>query len=145
MDRAKANIAYHNQKVAAKRNGIKMLFTFDEWIEWWQHHLGPDWQTKRGCHQGQYVMARTGDKGYYEPSNVRCALVSDNHNEHNFSRIPPNGQQRPRLTKQQVIGIWLSDDLHVNIAKQFGCGTYRVHCIKTRKYYTDITDKLSKP
>ena len=142
MNRARARSAYYLQTYNAKRKGIQMRFTFDEWIEWWHQHLGPDWQSKRGCNQGQYVMARTGDKCHYELSNVRCALVGDNHTEHNLNRITPTGLQRQRLTKAQVIGIFKADDLHVNIAKRFGCGTYQVHCVKTKKYYRDITDKL---
>jgi len=57
--------AYAAQKNSAKARGIEWCFTFSEWLEWW----GTDY-AKRGCTKGSLVMARHGDVGAYEPSNV---------------------------------------------------------------------------
>jgi len=68
-------------KYAARRRGIDFKFTFEEWVAWWEMHLGPDWLEKRGCKKGQYVMARNGDVGPYETRNVKCITCQDNNGE----------------------------------------------------------------
>jgi len=52
--------------------------TFEEWSELWQ--ASGKWK-QRGRRRGQYVMARFGDRGPYEVSNVRICLVAENTNE----------------------------------------------------------------
>lgn len=51
---------------------IEITFTLDEWVEWWEKHLGKDWYWKHGNFTGQYKMSRIDKKGPYAPHNVRC-------------------------------------------------------------------------
>ena len=142
MDKAKAKSAYTKQCWDAKKRGITMLFTFEEWCQWWETHLGPNWQGLRGCHRGQYVMARYQDKGDYQASNVRPLLVQENHVEHNTYKPAPKGKQRDRIAAQHVAAIFKATGKYEDIAARFGVGHHQVHCIKTKKYYRSITDKL---
>lgn len=73
------NLKYHTQKAGAKRRSIDWQFTFESWVQWWEGHLGPDWLKKRGKHNGQYQMARKGDKGPYSPKNTQCLKVEDHY------------------------------------------------------------------
>src|SRR6266576_4638397 len=73
--------AFIHTKAHARKRGIAFKFTKEQWVEWWQANLGPNWMAKRGCTRHQYVMARNGDKGCYELGNVRCILSVDNHKE----------------------------------------------------------------
>ena len=57
--------AYLRQLHHAKQRGINFKFTLKEWIEWW----GTDFD-KRGRSNTDLCMARIGDQGAYEPSNV---------------------------------------------------------------------------
>lgn len=66
---------------AEKKRGIKFQFTYEEWVAWWEKHLGPDWFEKRGPQFNKYVMARYGDKGPYAPWNVKCILAGENIDE----------------------------------------------------------------
>ncbi len=78
MPRDPHRYAYSIQITHARRRGIKMLFTFEEWRQWWIDQLGPSWFKKRGPRRGQYVMARNMDRGDYKLNNVRCILATDN-------------------------------------------------------------------
>jgi hypothetical protein len=68
--------AWQSQKDSARRRGIAFCFTFEEWRAWWRQNLPPD--AARGRRRGQYVMARRGDQGAYEASNVVCVTTKQN-------------------------------------------------------------------
>jgi len=70
--------AYTKHKHHAKMRDIPFLLTFDEWWSIWG--ASGQWLLRGHC-KGQYVMARTGDKGPYAVGNVRITTVSDNHAE----------------------------------------------------------------
>ena len=68
----------HRQSAAAR--GIPFRFTLLQWHLWWKSELrllGP--AAKRGRRRGEYVMARLGDSGAYEPGNVRALTPAENH------------------------------------------------------------------
>src|SRR5215469_18965083 len=52
--------AFIKHRSVAKQRGIEFLLTFQEWLAIW--HDSGKW-AERGCKQGQYCMARFGDKG----------------------------------------------------------------------------------
>jgi hypothetical protein len=87
-------------------------------------------------------MARRKDTGPYATWNVECLTVEDNHGYYLLNRKPPKGKQRDRLSDEIVKAVFLDDDLYNNIAAKYGIERFRVHCIKTKKYYRSITDKL---
>jgi|ERR1035437_2882331 hypothetical protein len=66
------------QKKDAAYRGIPFLFTYEEWVKIW---TDSNHAHEKGCHRGQYVMARFGDKGAYEIGNVRIATTEENHAE----------------------------------------------------------------
>ncbi len=70
--------AYNTQKQGAKRRGVRWYFTFENWVQWWETKLGPDWMKKRGKAINQYQMARKKDEGPYAAWNVECLLTSQN-------------------------------------------------------------------
>jgi hypothetical protein len=81
-----ARYAYVRQRWDAGKRGIEWLFTFEEWVKWWEEAKGPNWMQLRGCHTGQFVMARFEDKGPYAPWNVECITVELNHARYNVNR-----------------------------------------------------------
>jgi hypothetical protein len=70
---------YGVQKGDAKRRGVPFSLTFDEWLDLWtaSGHLH-----ERGHGYGKYVMARFGDRGGYEPGNVKIVLFEENAHEY---------------------------------------------------------------
>ena len=67
---------YSCQKSKAKERGIEWKFTFEEWWALWE----PRW-AERGCGKDRLVMARYGDSGPYETTNVRICSLSENSRE----------------------------------------------------------------
>jgi|HubBroStandDraft_5_1064220.scaffolds.fasta_scaffold48799_6 hypothetical protein len=64
---------------SAKRREVPFRFSLLAWHCWWNAELivlGPD--AKRGRRRGEYVMARYGDRGAYEPGNVYAATPGQN-------------------------------------------------------------------
>lgn len=84
---------YRMHKVNAKTRGIPFLFTFEEWIGWWQ---ATGHYHEYGRQRGQYVMARKGDQGAYEPGNVDCMVAGDN------STAPHRGKPKSNEWKQKM-------------------------------------------
>jgi hypothetical protein len=77
-------MAYATQRHAAHRRGIEWKFTFSEWLSVW----GASGQLhRRGVGRGSYCMARHGDVGPYEVSNVSIALCIDNSRDGRASRF----------------------------------------------------------
>jgi hypothetical protein len=67
--------AYRHQRKAAAKRGIPFLFEFEGWWAWWQRDGLWD---RRGRRRDQWVMARFGDRGAYEPGNVYATTQSGN-------------------------------------------------------------------
>ena len=65
--------AYTQQKGDAKKRGIEFKLTFEEWRNWW----GNDFEN-RGVGSDKLVMARYGDVGAYELSNIKKITFGDN-------------------------------------------------------------------
>lgn len=63
--RRAAKRKYSEQRRRAGKRGIKWLFTFDTWLQWW----GDDLQN-RGSNAWQLTMQRIGDIGPYSPENT---------------------------------------------------------------------------
>lgn len=93
--------AFIRQVGQSRDRGIEFKFTFDEWRSWWIEQLGPSWMEKRGRTKGKFHMARKGDVGPYEPSNVKCITLEENSAE----RVHKNRGENcgtSRLTPDQV-------------------------------------------
>lgn len=90
-----------------RQRRISFTFTFEEWCKWWHKNLGPKWFKLRGPKKHQYVMARNGDKGIYEPSNVRCIRAIDNHRERILNGLVSRGETHgpAKLKEAQVKAI----------------------------------------
>lgn len=71
--------AWRAQYHSAKRRSIPFRFTLLGWCLWWRGQLrGLGQSARRGRGRDCYVMARIGDRGAYEPDNVRCIHPGDN-------------------------------------------------------------------
>jgi hypothetical protein len=81
---------YHHQKSTSLSRGVEFLLTFEEWWDIWQ--TSGKWEL-RGRRRGQYVMARFGDRGPYERSNIRICLVEENIGESNQNCDNPTEQR----------------------------------------------------
>ena len=79
--------AYYTQKGSAQKRGIQWNITIDEWVNWW----GDDYQY-RGRKKDQLVMARYGDVGPYETSNIYKSTAADN------AGLPRRNKKRPEVT-----------------------------------------------
>jgi hypothetical protein len=120
-------IAFDTHRYHAKRRGIAFLFSFEEWVTWWEKQLGPDWLGKRGRGKGKYVMARNKDKGPYQQQNVRCVLWEINRLEQTKNgRCRNNGgfkgvdHYNAKLTENQVRQIHDAEGSQKEIAEQYG-------------------------
>lgn len=126
---------YTNARHCAAKRGIGFDFTYEDWVAWWERHLGKDWIDKRGRKIGQFCMARNGDMGIYRQDNVRCIEVSDNHKEKysngrgNFGEI--NGSAK--LTEDDVAFIRQSTCTNAMLAKRFGVDASNISLIKSGK------------
>jgi hypothetical protein len=129
--------AFREHRDSAKRRGIEFLFTFEEWRKWWEDHLGPDWQKKRGRRKGQYVMARFEDKGPYAIWNVKCILHEDNLRE---ARLREKGGVA--LTEDQVKEVYLAVKSIPYLAKHYGVGCGLIRNIKLGLRYKELTKDL---
>ena len=68
-------------------------------------------------------------------------------NGNSYSSITSNfkrGKNRNRLTEQEVINIYLSDNTNKDISKYYNIPNSTVSNIKNDKSYTKITKKLKK-
>ena len=132
--------AFRQQKASARKREIGFDFTFNEWVAWWEHHLGKDWMSKKGCRCDQYVMTRHEDKGSYEWGNTKCILSQDNHTEYNLNRKPSSGWKYKELKMPAVIMIYLDERRYEEIADEFKVTKHKIQCIKRKHYYSRITD-----
>lgn len=67
--------AYQSQARKARRRGVGFTISFEEWRAWW---LVDDRWSNRGLKRGQFVMARKGDAGPYDLSNIYLATSEQN-------------------------------------------------------------------
>jgi len=88
---------YHQHKGKAQYRGIEFLLSFEEWWGLWE--ASGKWD-QRGRRKDQYVMARFGDQGAYEPGNVKICLVSENVAESN------RDMDYPRAHRSVVMKRW---------------------------------------
>lgn len=149
---------YNRQILHSKRRGIEFLFTFEEWVRWWECHLGPNWMLLRGNRKNQYVMARKLDQGPYRKDNVDCLTNSQNTRDSNKQNPRGNrngsfkgrthskatreklrairkGEKNPatKITKQIVYMIKSSTLSQRELAKQFEVSQAQISNIKTGK------------
>ena len=71
--------AWRSHRDSAKRRGIAFRFSLLRWWLWWRSEIRklPE-GAARGRRRHEYVMARRGDAGAYEPGNVDCVTASAN-------------------------------------------------------------------
>lgn len=134
-----ASDLYAEQKDRAKQRGIRFLFSYLQWVAWWEWKLGPDWAMKRGPKRGQYVMARKKDKGPYAVWNVVCDRAENNCS----MKGEKNGFSK--LTEDVVKVIYLSHGTLAGIADKYGVSQHTVWDIKSKRYWTHITKDLAEP
>jgi hypothetical protein len=144
MPISKEKIAYNKHQNGSKRRGIGFHFTFEEWVVWWERHLGPDWFVKRGRKTGQYVMARNGDLGEYEETNVDCLLAPDNTSQRKINGTSPRGTKhgQTQLTELIVKKIYLATGSSVTISKRFGVTNDIVKNIRSKRAWIHTTATL---
>lgn len=130
--------AYLCQVSTSKRRGIEWCFTYEEWVRWWQLHLGPNWFNRRGCRKGQYVMARRGDKGPYVWWNVECKTADENNREAGRG-APGSANTAAKLTEAQVVEIYHASGLHKEIGVKYGVRRELIGLIKNKKVWKHIT------
>ncbi len=128
--------AYLLHKRGAVRRGIEFYFTLEEWCNWWEVNLGPDWLSKRGRKKNQYVMARNGDVGPYHPDNVKCKTQSEN------AREQTKKVRVSKLSGDDVRKIYLSRATYSKLARTFGVKTDAIEDIKWKHCWRHITDLL---
>ena len=64
---------FYSQRNGAKTRSIEWKFTFQEWIDWWGKDID-----RRGKGHDKLQMQRYGDKGAYEPGNVKKGYPQEN-------------------------------------------------------------------
>lgn len=89
-------------KSNARARDIPFALTFDQWWTLWQE--SGQWE-RRGWRRGQYVMARQGDRGGYEPGNVSITLAEQNRADR-ARNYPPKGSKNPAYGKN----YWATQD-----------------------------------
>lgn len=128
-----------------RARGIPFEFSFQEWVKWWEDHLGPDWLLRRGRKKKQFCMARKYDSGSYVEPNVMCIL-----NEVNGSDRARNGtagggtKGNAKLTEQQVKDIFFARGSNSRVATLFNVSPSTVSYIKRRIIWREITKDLKR-
>ncbi len=135
--------AFYMQRYQAKLRGILFLFEFDEWVKWWQDHLGLNWVEKRGRKKGQYVMARFKDKGPYVYWNVHCITNTQNTKDIR-NRKSALGEKcgASKLNSQQVMQIYRLAHAGVplrTVGRQFGINCVSVLYIRDGAHWSHVT------
>lgn len=141
---------YYVQKSDAKRRGIAFQFTFEEWCNWWETNLGPDWFILRGKLNHQYCMARKGDEGPYAVSNVYCPTNAQNYLDRSYHTGGNNNSGRKlsynrktiKITSKQAVQIFKMQQTQKHIAKQFGVSERLVRMIKAKQVWKHFVDDL---
>lgn len=134
----KKDIKYIKYRMAAKHaaiRGIEWQFTYEQWVAWWERHLGPKWLEKRGPRKGQYIMGRKGDEGPYHSDNVYCVTA-----EGNVSDSYRNGKQNTKIPEADVLKIYHDERTYREIAEDYGIEEGRVGWIKAKKAFVWVTE-----
>lgn len=134
---------YHHRRGAEDR-GIQFEFEFEEWVLWWEMHLGQGWQKLRGRRRGQHVMARKGDTGPYAPWNVKCITQEANASERKENGTAARGTQvwTNKLTESQVIDIF-NDPRHPKVlAAEYPVSVDMIWRIKKKKSWQYLLEDL---
>lgn len=139
----RAKSAFAHARSNAKLRGIEWEFTFEQWCAWWEANLGFDWMSLRGCRRGQYVMARRLDKGHYVKGNVDCILAEQNHIDYNLRRTK-RPRYAPPLPDETVIAVYKEPGTPTRLSKKYGVTKLQVYCIKTKRYYKKLTDRIDR-
>ncbi len=136
--------AFDQQMANAKRRNVPFLFSYEEWVAWWVSSLGPDWQQKRGCKKGQYCMARIGDRGAYEPSNVKCILHGENVSDAALNNVIAFGEASGHavLTASGARDIFLSKESRIVLAARYGITIATITDIRARRTWRRATTGL---
>jgi len=89
---------YHVHHGHAKGRGIDWEITYVQWRLIWVR--SGHWN-ERGKKQGQYQIARFGDKGPYAPWNVRIITIGDNIREAKLGKKHTPGARR-KMSKAKL-------------------------------------------
>lgn len=138
--------AFLHQIKTAKERGIRFYFKFEEWVKWWENHLGPRWFELRGRCGGKYVMARVGDKGSYTWWNVECVLFEDNCRARKVNNTTAYGERQhlAKITSKIAKKIFLAKGNTYELGKRFGVSRDIVQRIKTGKTWCRATNGLGE-
>ncbi len=142
----RAKTAFENQFYSAKSRGIPLLFSFAEWVSWWENALGADWFEKRGCTKGKFCMARLGDKGAYEPSNVICILHTDNVIDAASNDTIAYGTRLPQTVLNEEIArnIYLSMSTNSQLSELYGVCRATIRAVRSRRNWRRATAGLEQ-
>jgi hypothetical protein len=136
---------FREQRQTAFERNIVWKFTFEEWVEWWEDHLGYNWMKKRGRGRGRYVMARKGDKGPYAPWNVECILHEQNSKDRivNGSQVHGESSGGNILTTKKVKEIFIAKNACMRkLSTQYGVSYDTIYDIRTKQIWKRETRKL---
>lgn len=144
MNLAKAR--YNQQKNNARKRGIPFLFSFSDWTDWWEKELGPDWLKLRGTKKGQFCMARYGDCGPYERTNVYCTLHSQNCSDMKETGRIACGEVSGthKLTETEVVDIFTSKTPVKELQNQYGISAGAIIDIRTRRTWERVTANIDR-
>jgi hypothetical protein len=143
-DYARALRDFRSHQHQAVGRSIEFLFTFEEWVVWWESQLGLKWQALRGNRKGQYVMARNGDIGPYAPWNVKCITQDENASERATNGTAARGVNvnTNKLSEAQVIDIYYDARSLKELAKEYGVDTTMIWLIKRRRAWKWLLNSL---
>jgi hypothetical protein len=130
--------AYTDQKNLAKGRGIPFLLSFDEWQKIWNDsgHF-----SERGKKNGQYCMARFGDKGPYAVGNVEITLVEENNRDAVQSKRvnSPSVKVTPEIVREiRKLYVKNSRGGTLVLARKYGIHVNTVRDIVNRVIWKDI-------
>jgi hypothetical protein len=91
LKKARLRWSQHRQNSRNRRIGFK--FDFPTWIGMW---VASGVWPERGRHRGQFVMARRGDRGDYEPANILFITNGENVGG------PSIGKPRPDAVRAKI-------------------------------------------
>jgi hypothetical protein len=114
MDRSPLHKAFAAHRQGAKQRGIAFDFTFESWLAAWN---ASGKLPLRGVKKGGYVMARHGDQGAYEPSNVTIKTQRENLQEAR-SILAAKERDQFEATNGMTVLEWLKQaiDWHFKVA-----------------------------
>jgi hypothetical protein len=143
---------FRMHKESAARRGIPFQFDYEEWVAWWERHLGPEWGQLRGNKLGQFAMCRKGDSGPYHPDNVMCLTVSENTRMAHVGRIQTTGHKlknslanrgsnnaRAKLSNKDAYEIYNTPGTISSLARKYKVSRPVIKGIKTGKNWSHVT------